>query len=85
MGKTPAKLVDEIFLQAHLNFLHTSLANQLLYSKLVPNFNVCFQEGASKKDRDDFLSEAALVAQFNDPNVISIEGVVLRGMQGHFM
>ena len=44
---------------------------------------VFFQEGASKKDRDDFLSEAAIVAQFNDPNVISIEGVVLRGMQGH--
>ena len=69
-----------------LNFLHASLSNHLLYSELVLSFSVgACQEGASKRDRDDFLSEAAIVAQFNNPNVISIEGVVLRGMQGHFI
>lgn len=33
---------------------------------------------ASKRDRDDFLSEAAIIGQFTDPNVISLEGVVLK-------
>ena len=32
------------------------------------------------KDRDDFLSEAAILAQFNDSHVISVEGVILKGM-----
>lgn len=31
-------------------------------------------------DRDDFLSEAAILGQFSDPNVITIEGVVLKGL-----
>lgn len=34
--------------------------------------------GAGKKDRDDFLSEAAILGQFSDPNVIAIEGVVMK-------
>ena len=37
------------------------------------------QSGANRSDRDDFLSEAAILGQFSDPNVVSIEGVVLKG------
>lgn len=37
------------------------------------------QSGANRSDRDDFLSEAAILGQFSDPNVITIEGVVLKG------
>jgi len=33
---------------------------------------------ASKRDRDDFLSEAAILGQFSDPNVIMLEGVILQ-------
>ncbi|XP_066926548.1 ephrin type-B receptor 1-B-like [Clytia hemisphaerica] len=36
------------------------------------------KQSATKHDRDDFLSEAAIVGQFTDPNVISLEGVVLK-------
>jgi len=39
-----------------------------------------FQPNASKHDRDDFLSEAAIIGQFTDPNVITLEGVVLKGL-----
>lgn len=40
-----------------------------------------FQPNASKKDCDGFLSEAAILGQFNDANVISIEGVIVKGIQ----
>ncbi|XP_066916418.1 ephrin type-B receptor 1-B-like [Clytia hemisphaerica] len=36
------------------------------------------KSGANRSDRDDFLSEAAILGQFSDPNVVSIEGVVLK-------
>ena len=53
----------------------------VLWSELLHN-NYCFifQSNASNKDRDDFLSEAAILAQFNDSHVISVEGVILKGM-----
>ena len=38
-----------------------------------------FQKKASKEDRNDFLSEAAILGQFSDPNVIFLEGVILQG------
>ena len=42
--------------------------------------SVYFLQGnASKKASDDFLSEAAYMGQFDDPNVIALEGVVVRG------
>ncbi|XP_057304891.1 ephrin type-B receptor 1-B-like [Hydractinia symbiolongicarpus] len=34
--------------------------------------------GASKRDRDDFLGEAAILGQFSDANVVSLEGVILK-------
>ncbi|XP_057303646.1 ephrin type-B receptor 1-B-like [Hydractinia symbiolongicarpus] len=33
--------------------------------------------GATKQDRDDFISEAAILGQFSDPNVILLEGVIV--------
>lgn len=36
------------------------------------------KQGAQKSDRDDFLSEAAILGQFLDANVINLEGVILR-------
>ena len=39
-----------------------------------------FQPSATKHDRDNFLSEAAIIGQFTDPNVIALEGVVLKGL-----
>ena len=53
----------------------------LLLSELLHSHHCfIFQSNASKKDRDDFLSEAAILAQFNDSHVISVEGVILKGM-----
>jgi len=34
--------------------------------------------GASDKNRLDFLTEASIMGQFDDPNVIYLEGVVTR-------
>ncbi|XP_047137660.1 ephrin type-A receptor 3-like isoform X1 [Hydra vulgaris] len=36
------------------------------------------KNGASESDREDFLSEAAILGQFSNPNVIFLEGVVLK-------
>eukprot|EP00111_Clytia_hemisphaerica_P008286 TCONS_00024179-protein len=33
---------------------------------------------STKKDREDFLSEAAILGQFNDPNVVVLRGVILK-------
>ena len=52
------------------------LLSELLHS----HYCFIFQSNASKKDRDDFLSEAAILAQFNDSHVVSVEGVILKGM-----
>ena len=54
----------------------SELFSELLHS----HYCFVFQSNASKKDRDDFLSEAAILAQFNDSHVISVEGVILKGM-----
>ena len=56
--------------------LSVLLSEQLLHN----NYCFIFKSNASKKDRDDFLSEAAILAQFNDSHVISVEGVILKGM-----
>ena len=40
---------------------------------------VCFsspQPGSSRKLRDDFLTEASIMGQFDNPNVIKLYGVV---------
>ncbi|XP_006821187.1 ephrin type-B receptor 1-B [Saccoglossus kowalevskii] len=34
--------------------------------------------GASLKDRNDFLTEASIMGQFDDPNVIRLEGVITK-------
>lgn len=34
--------------------------------------------GASEKNRLDFLTEASIMGQFDDPNVIFLEGVVTK-------
>ena len=36
------------------------------------------KEGASAKDQLNFLREASTMAQFNDPNIISLKGVVTK-------
>ena len=43
------------------------------------HLHTLIQSGANRSDRDDFLSEAAILGQFSHPNVVSIEGVVLKG------
>ena len=40
---------------------------------------ILFQIGGSQKDREDFISEAAILGQFDNPNVIRLEGVILKG------
>lgn len=35
--------------------------------------------GATDKNRMDFLTEASIMGQFDDPNVIFLEGVVTKG------
>ena len=40
---------------------------------------VYFQATATQTDRSDFLSEAAILGQFSDPNVIFLQGVILKG------
>ncbi|CAK8691008.1 unnamed protein product [Clavelina lepadiformis] len=37
--------------------------------------------GATKKDQQNFLREASTIAQFNDPNVVQLKGVVTRSSQ----
>ena len=37
------------------------------------------KEGAGEEDRVKFLQEAAIMGQFNDPNVITTHGVVTEG------
>ena len=39
-----------------------------------------FQPDATNYERDDFLSEAAIIGQFTHPNIIKLEGVVLKGI-----
>lgn len=36
--------------------------------------------GATEKNRLDFLTEASIMGQFDDPNVIFLEGVVTKSM-----
>ena len=56
------------------------LLSVLLSELLLSHYCFLFQSNASKKDRDDFLSEAAILAQFNNSHVISVEGVILKGV-----
>ena len=44
------------------------------------DFLLHMQVNSTKQDRDDFLSEAAILGQFTDPNVIFLQGVILKGM-----
>ena len=37
------------------------------------------KEGAAKEDRVKFLQEAAIMAQFKHPNVVTMHGVVTEG------
>ena len=39
----------------------------------------CLKEGASETDKVKFLQEAAIMAQFKHPNVVSLYGVVTQG------
>lgn len=36
------------------------------------------KQGATDKDRMEFLTEASIMGQFDDPNVIYLEGVVTK-------
>ena len=47
--------------------------------RFAANVYLLLQGNANKKASDDFLSEAAYMGQFDDPNVIALEGVVVRG------
>lgn len=35
-----------------------------------------FQPGSTAKNREDFLTEAAVMGQFKDMNIVALEGVV---------
>ena len=37
--------------------------------------------GATEKNRLDFLTEASIMGQFDDPNVIFLEGVVTKSKE----
>ena len=39
--------------------------------------------GTSDKNRLDFLTEASIMGQFDDPNVIYLEGVVTKSKWNH--
>ena len=68
------------FLYARFSEAFLMLLSVLLSELLHSHYCFIFQSNASKKDRDDFLSEAAILAQFNDSHVISVEGVILKGV-----
>lgn len=64
--------------------IYKSVGQPVIGLECMSNFcnfssSLLLQPGASKHDRDDFLSEAAIIGQFSDPNVITLEGVVLKG------
>ena len=40
--------------------------------------SISIQAGALRKNRQDFISEASIMGQFCDPNVIFLEGVVTK-------
>lgn len=63
----------------HVNISHIEFRFLILTNFLFSMFTNFIKETASKSDRDDFLSEAAILGQFKDPNVISLEGVILKG------
>eukprot|EP00795_Rhopilema_esculentum_P006973 gene6973-12595_t len=46
----------------------------------IPAKQKAMQSNANKKARDDFLGEAAYMGQFDDPNVIHLEGVVVKDL-----
>ena len=57
--------------------------DQFFRKKQIHNLRYCFlplQSNANKKARDDFLGEAMYMGQFDDPNVINLEGVVVKGI-----
>ena len=39
-----------------------------------------FQPNVTNYERDDFLCEAAIIGQFTHPNIITVEGVLLKGI-----
>lgn len=41
--------------------------------------------GATEKNRLDFLTEASIMGQFDDPNVIFLEGVVTKSEEIDFI
>ena len=41
--------------------------------------------GATEKNRLDFLTEASIMGQFDDPNVIFLEGVVTKSKEGVYI
>jgi len=40
------------------------------------------KRGYSKRDESNFLREAATMAQFHDPNIVELKGVVTKGKVG---
>lgn len=45
----------------------------------VPVAIKALKAGYTERQRQDFLSEAAIMGQFDHPNIIRLEGVVTRG------
>ena len=41
---------------------------------------VFFQPNVINYERNDFLCEAAIIGQFTHPNIIALEGVILKGI-----
>ena len=48
-------------------------------SEIIPVALKVLKEEASEKDKVKFLQEAAIMAQFTHPNVVSLYGVVSKG------
>ena len=48
-------------------------------SEIIPVALKVLKEGASETDKVKFLQEAAIMAQFTHPNVVSLYGVVSKG------
>lgn len=69
----------------HLLFLFTGEFGDVCKGKLRvpsrPEMSVAIKTlkaGATDKNRLDFLTEASIMGQFDDPNVIFLEGVVTK-------
>ena len=55
---------------------HFATVEQGVWRNGARNIQIAVKESASRSDRIKFLQEAAIIAQFKHPNIVSLHGVV---------